>query len=120
MAEHRQELVLAARFVGQLSGLFGDPLLHRHALGDIANIALRDEPLLLVIDVEDHLYLYLLATQLTERKVLITEILGPLQLAQGFLAFVKVVEHADLVQSLAQQIGALATGEVSDEGCWHR
>ncbi len=112
VAEHRQELVLAARFVGQLSGLFGDPLLHRHALGDIANVALSDEPLLLVIDVGDHFDLDLLAALLPERQVLVTEILGPPQLAQGFLALVNIVEHADLMQFLAQQVGAIATGEI--------
>jgi len=86
--QHRQKFVLAARFAGQLLSLLGDALLQRNALGNVADVALGDQSLVLVIDVGDDFDLGALAVQTSDRQMFVAQIFSPQQLADRLLAIV--------------------------------
>ena len=74
VGEHRQELVLAAVQVGQGLGLLPDLLLQPAALGDVADVALDDQPVVLLVDVADELDLDRLAALVLQRQVLVADV----------------------------------------------
>ena len=87
VAEHRQELVLAAVEVRQFCRLLLRLPLQAAAFADVPNVALRDVPVIHLIDVADELDLGLLAVLGLERQVVVADVAMLLQFSRNAASF---------------------------------
>ena len=93
---HAQELL-----VGEVCVAF---VLEAFAVGDVADVALDDRAVVLLIHVGDHLDGVLAAVAVEQRLILIPDRAAFLESFHGGLALGLVVEHADLPKLLADEM----------------
>ena len=105
MAEHRQKFVFAAVQVGQRGGLLLQSVVANSApFRDIADVALNDRTLALLVDIADEFDFDLVPASAFQGEMLVANVAPFLQFAIGRAALVNVAKKSDLPQLLAQEL----------------
>ena len=115
MAEHRQELILAAVQVGERRRLLLRQSLEAAAFGDVTDVALNDLVVVLSIDVADELDFDLVPACAFQRQILVADVALLLQFPVNGAALFDVSEQANLPKFLAQELIVRVAQQVRHE-----